>query len=153
MTEFSGDPLVGNHEPFVLTDDKELISHIDSIDLFVIASPNYLHTPSLLKWGLRDLTILVEKPLTVSIEQHDKLRVLSSFNEWKARIWVAMEYRYMPVIAKLLLLIPETGDLKKILIRENRCPFLHKVGKWNRDRKKTGDTLVEKCCHLFIFSG
>ena len=34
-------------------------------------------------------------------------------------------------------------------IRENRYPFLHKIGTWNRDRAKTGDTLVEKCCHFF----
>lgn len=33
--------------------------------------------------------------------------------------------------------------------RENRYPFLHKIGEWNRDRAKTGDTLVEKCCHFF----
>ena len=36
-----------------------------------------------------------------------------------------------------------------ITIRENRYPFLHKIGQWNRDRNKTGDTLVEKCCHFF----
>jgi myo-inositol 2-dehydrogenase/D-chiro-inositol 1-dehydrogenase len=149
MIELSGDPLVENHGPFVLTDEKELLLHIDSIDLLVIASPNYLHTPSLLKWGLHDLTILVEKPLAISREQHDELRALSSSNEWKARIWVAMEYRYIPAITKLLSLIPEIGDLKMVTIRENRYPFLHKVGKWNRDREKTGDTLVEKCCHFF----
>jgi predicted dehydrogenase len=36
-----------------------------------------------------------------------------------------------------------------LTIRENRYPFLTKVGNWNRDRAKTGDTLVEKCCHFF----
>lgn len=36
-----------------------------------------------------------------------------------------------------------------VTIRENRYPFLHKIGAWNRDRSKTGDTLVEKCCHFF----
>jgi predicted dehydrogenase len=76
MTEFSRDPLVENHEPLVLTDEKDLLLHVDSIDLLVIASPNYLHTPSLLKWGLHDLTILVEKPVAVSREQHDELRAL-----------------------------------------------------------------------------
>lgn len=150
MKNFSEDPMVErNHEPLVLTDEKELLLHVDSIDLLVIATPNYLHTPSLLKWGLCDLTILVEKPLCVSREQHDKLCALSSSNEWKARIWVAMEYRYIPAIAKLLSLLPEIGELKMVSIRENRYPFLHKVCKWNRDREKTGDTLVEKCCHFF----
>ena len=37
----------------------------------------------------------------------------------------------------------------QVTIRENRFPFLHKIGAWNRDPLKSGDTLVEKCCHFF----
>ena len=149
MIHSSGSSLCQSHEPLVLTDEEELLRHVYSIDLLVIASPNHLHTPSLLKWGFYDLTILVEKPVSVSSEQHEKLRVLSSSNAWKARIWVAFEYRYIPAIAKLLSLLPEIGELKMVTIRENRYPFLHKIDSWNRDREKTGDTLVEKCCHFF----
>jgi len=87
ITEFSRDPLTRIHEPLLLRNEKELLLHVESIDLLVIASPNYLHTPSLLKWGLHDLTILVEKPISVSREQHEELRALSSSKEWKARIW------------------------------------------------------------------
>jgi predicted dehydrogenase len=143
MKEFSivGDPVIDRyHEPCVLTDESDLFEYADGIDLLVIASPNYLHTPTLLKWGKRDLTILVEKPVAVSKEQHDELLAMSKSSEWKARLWVAMEYRYIPAIAKLLSLISEIGDLKMVTIRENRYPFLHKIGKWNRDREKTGDT-------------
>jgi predicted dehydrogenase len=143
MKEFAsqgGDPLVSKHqqEPLLLTDEQDLLQYAEDIDLLVIASPNYLHTPSLLKWGKFDITILVEKPVAVSRRQHDELLVASA--SWKARLWVAMEYRYIPAIAKLLSLIPEIGDLKMVTIRENRYPFLHKIGKWNRDREKTGDT-------------
>lgn len=67
----------------------------------------------------------------------------------KARIWVAMEYRFIPAVSKLLSLLPSVGEIKMVTIRENRYPFLHKIGAWNRDRAKTGDTLVEKCCHFF----
>lgn len=149
MMNFRGDPLVQIQKPCALTDEKDLLHHVDDIDLLVIASPNYLHTPSLLQWGLHPITVLVEKPVAVSKKQHDELRALSSSTKWKARLWVAMEYRYIPAIAKLLSLIPEIGDLKMVAIRENRYPFLHKIGDWNRDREKTGDTLVEKCCHFF----
>lgn len=57
----------------------------------------------------------------------------------------------MPAVAKLVSLLREgaVGDIKMVTIRENRFPFLHKVGRWNRDRNKTGDSLVEKCCHFF----
>lgn len=138
-----------DHRPAVLSNEEELLDHAELIDLLVIASPNYTHTNYLLKWGYHDLTILVEKPVAVSQEQHDTLDAASKSSDWKARIWVAMEYRYIPAIAKLLTLIPKIGDIKMVTIRENRYPFLHKIGGWNRDIAKTGDTLVEKCCHFF----
>eukprot|EP00980_Cylindrotheca_fusiformis_P018512 scaffold6124_cov122-Cylindrotheca_fusiformis.AAC.31 len=137
------------HQPTFLSNEDELLGHVDKIDLLVIATPNFMHTPTLLRWGWHDITILCEKPVAVSHEQHQELQTASRMSDWKARIWVAMEYRYIPAIARLLSLIPEIGDIKMVTIRENRYPFLHKVGKWNRDRNKTGDTLVEKCCHFF----
>jgi myo-inositol 2-dehydrogenase/D-chiro-inositol 1-dehydrogenase len=141
MKDFSGDPfLFDNPEPALLSKEDDLLNFADDIDLLVIASPNYLHTPSLLKWGQHDLTILVEKPIAVSKQQHDALQEASQSPSWKARMWVAMEYRYIPAIAKLLSLTSEIGDLKMVTIRENRYPFLHKIGSWNRDREKTGDT-------------
>ena len=107
-------------EPLILEDETELLTYAEQIDLLVIASPNYLHTPTLLKWGSHDLTILVEKPVAVSQEQHDELRMASESEDWKARLWVAMEYRYIPAIAKLISMLPQIGELKMITIRENR---------------------------------
>jgi len=45
--------------------------------------------------------------------------------------------------------LPTIGEIKNITIRENRFPFLSKVNEWNKDIEKSGDTLVEKCCHFF----
>lgn len=114
----------GAHKLNILTDEDELLEHAGEIDLLVIASPNYRHTPTLLKWGCHDITILVEKPVAVSREQHDMLRELESRDDFRARIWVAMEYRFMPAVAKLLQLAPQIGDIKMVTIRENRFPFL-----------------------------
>jgi myo-inositol 2-dehydrogenase / D-chiro-inositol 1-dehydrogenase len=133
----------GDHQPTLLSSEDELLQHVENLDLLVIASPNYLHTDSLVKWGKQDITILVEKPVAVSQEQLDRLNTMRADPDFKARIWVGMEYRFIPAIAKLLSLVPSTiGDLKMITIRENRYPFLHKIGTWNRDTRKTGDTLV-----------
>ena len=41
------------------------------------------------------------------------------------------------------------GEVRMVSIREHRFPFLKKVGDWNRLKRNTGDTLVEKCCHFF----
>lgn len=100
----------------ILFDEDELLQHASNIDLLVIASPNYLHTASLLKWGRYDITILVEKPVAVSREQHDMLRDLMSRDDFRARVWVAMEYRFMPAVAKLLQLLPRIGDIKMVRI-------------------------------------
>jgi len=111
MKEFDSDALVDDRPPVQLSDEDELLKHADEIDLLVIASPNYLHTDQLLRWGKHDLNILVEKPVAVSKEQHDRLRKFSESDECKARIWVAMEYRYIPAVTKLLSLLPTIGDV------------------------------------------
>ena len=107
-------------QPMLLTDESDLLTFADAIDLLVIASPNYLHTDSLTKWGEYDLSILCEKPVAVSQEQHDALLKLSLEPTFVARIWVAMEYWYIPTIAKLLHLIPSIGDLRMVTIMESR---------------------------------
>mmetsp|Transcript_2831 Transcript_2831/g.5712 ORF Transcript_2831/g.5712 Transcript_2831/m.5712 type:complete len:422 (-) Transcript_2831:91-1356(-) len=135
--------------PELLQSEDELLERANDIDLLVIASPNHLHTDTIIRWGSRDISILCEKPVAVSLEQHSRLSAAMKSTDFCARVWVAMEYRYIPAIAKLLDLIPTIGDIKMITIRENRYPFLHKIGEWNRDRNCTGDTMVEKCCHFF----
>ena len=69
---------------------------------------------------------------------------------YPAPVWVAMEYRYMPPIARLIQEAQAaTGGIKMLTIREHRFPFLQKVGDWNRFNRYSGGTLVEKCCHFF----
>jgi len=146
MKEFYREAAV---KPTLFTSEDDLLAQAHTIDLLVICSPNYLHTPALRRWGQHDITILCEKPVAVTQEQHEQLQELQEDPFFMARIWVAMEYRYIPAIAKLLDLLPTIGDLRMVTIRENRYPFLHKIGAWNRDIAKTGDSLVEKCCHFF----
>jgi myo-inositol 2-dehydrogenase/D-chiro-inositol 1-dehydrogenase len=94
------------------------------------------------------LPVLVEKPIATRPEDDAALRDLA--RDYPAPIWVAMEYRYMPPIARFRELAEEaTGGIKMLTIREHRFPFLEKVGDWNRFNRNTGGTLVEKCCHFF----
>ena len=114
-------------KPMLFSNENELFEHAHDIDLLVIATPNYMHTPQLLRWGQYDICILVEKPVAISEKQVLALRLKSP--TFKAHIWVAMEYRYMPAVQKLYQLLPQIGTLQNITIRENRFPFLSKVGK------------------------
>ena len=121
------------------------------VDALVIVSPNDTHKAILddiLSSG-RVLPILVEKPVCIDEADVEKLR--AGFKSYKAPVWVAMEYRYMPPVAELRREIAQgsVGAAKMIAIREHRFPFLHKVGDWNRFSTRTGGTLVEKCCHFF----
>jgi myo-inositol 2-dehydrogenase / D-chiro-inositol 1-dehydrogenase len=121
------------------------------VDALVIASPNDTHKGVLsdvfeAKWAL---PVLVEKPVCTTAAHCRWLAEAGSAH--KAPIWVAMEYRYMPPVQELMaeLKAGTAGTLQMLAIREHRFPFLEKVGDWNRFSKRTGGTLVEKCCHFF----
>ena len=132
-------------------ESDEHVIKSEEVDALVITSPNYLHCSQLKKISkIRPIPILVEKPVCTSLEQVRELQRF--FKNYPSPIWVAMEYRYMPPISKLIEVVHTGKTLGKTIslsIREHRYPFLKKVGNWNRFNKKTGGTLVEKCCHFF----
>lgn len=132
-----------------LTGSIEELLAVEEVDCLLIASPNYLHVEQLEKIAaIRPLPVLVEKPLFTRPEDMPRLAALKA--AYPAPIWVAMEYRYMPPVARLIETAEDaTGGIRMLTIREHRYPFLDKVGAWNRFNGKTGGTLVEKCCHFF----
>lgn len=123
----------------------------DICDALVIATPNDTHRDVLeaVFSAGRRLPILVEKPICT--EPADLKRLLDGASSYEAPIWVGMEYRYMPPLSLLIKEVREgrIGQTIMIAIREHRHAFLPKVGDWNRFSKRTGGTLVEKCCHFF----
>ncbi len=119
------------------------------VDVIVLASPNQTHTDILLDVLPADLPVLAEKPLCIT--SADCRQVIAAAAGRSAPVWVAMEYRYMPPVARLIDEVAKgtVGTLKMLSIREHRYPFLAKVGDWNRFARNTGGTMVEKCCHFF----
>ncbi len=129
---------------------EQLLNSDTELDALVITTPNYQHADQLLQLFERTiLPILVEKPVVTSQEQAAAVHHAAANHP--APVWVAMEYRYMPPVARFREQISagDLGDLKMLAIREHRFPFLEKVQDWNRFNHKTGGTLVEKCCHFF----
>ena len=118
-------------------------------DAVVVATPNMTHIDLLRDLLETDLHLLVEKPLCTRVE--DCRWVVDAQRDRDAVLWVGMEYRYMPAIARLISEVRNgtIGDLKMLAIREHRFPFLEKVDDWNRFNANSGGTLVEKCCHHF----
>lgn len=119
------------------------------LDALVIASPNYTHAAVLDQLWDSGKHLLVEKPLCTTLD--DCRRVLERSQTHDAVFWVAMEYRYMAPLERLVeeVRAGTAGELVMLSIREHRMPFLPKVGDWNRFSRNTGGTLVEKCCHYF----
>jgi myo-inositol 2-dehydrogenase/D-chiro-inositol 1-dehydrogenase len=121
------------------------------VDCLLIASPNFRHAEQLHAIAaMRQIPLLLEKPACTSLEEVVALADLG--RHYRAPIWVAMEYRYMPPVSRLAEEVhgeDNTGPVTMLAIREHRFPFLVKVGDWNRFNHYTGGTLVEKCCHFF----
>ena len=126
----------------------ELIAEA-SVDVYLVAAPNDVHADLLQRLLATDKPIMVEKPLaTTTADCRDLLNMAEGR---RAPIWVAMEYRYMPPVQRLLAMLREgaAGTPRMVAIREHRFPFLAKVDDWNRFNARTGGTLVEKCCHFW----
>ena len=130
-------------------DDFEKLLTDSSLDAFVIATPNFHHIEVLRPALETGKPILCEKPLCTKLE--DTREILTRLKANKQIFQVGMEYRFKPALADMIARVDagETGRLHMLSIREHRFPFLQKVDDWNRFNRKTGGTLVEKCCHFF----
>ncbi len=148
--EWAAVALAGEAEHGSYSDHHELLQR-DDIDAVVIVTPNNTHADVVRSvYATRpDLHVLVEKPLCTTVE--DCRSLAEGARTHRGIVWVGLEYRYMPPIARFLLELRAgvIGDLRMLAIREHRFPFLVKVGNWNRFTENTGGTLVEKCCHFF----
>jgi predicted dehydrogenase len=138
--------LVPDAEGFA--DHRDLLRKAE-LDAVVVASPNHTHADVLDAVFESGLPVLCEKPLCTTVD--DARRVVERAEKHPGLFWVAMEYRYMAPIARLLEEVRggTIGTLRMLAIREHRYPFLPKVGDWNRFARNTGGTFVEKCCHFF----
>lgn len=129
-------------------DWREMVS-ADLADAYVIAAPNDTHHGIMLDLLPGNKPILCEKPLCTTAA--DCRAVIAAAEGRSAPVWVAMEYRFMPPLQRLLAELRDgvAGPVHMLSIREHRFPFLGKVGDWNRFSERTGGTLVEKCCHFW----
>ena len=138
-----------------LKNNPRIFSHHNDLieakiaDVYIIATPNFTHIDILKDIIKTKAHLLIEKPLCTNVKDCFHFKKIT--RGYPGIIWTAMEYRYMPPVAKFIKEIQSgtIGDLKMFSIREHRFPFLIKVNDWNRFSKNTGGTLVEKCCHFF----
>jgi len=141
----------GDHGPGMATfsDHRQMLAS-GLVDVVVVASPNHTHRNVMMDvFEHPGMHVLVEKPLCTTMA--DCHEVAAAARNHTGIVWVGLEYRYMPPVARLAAAVAagEVGTVRMVAIREHRFPFLAKVGDWNRFNANTGGTLVEKCCHFF----
>ena len=121
----------------IYSDYREMIAS-DAVDAVVVATPNFTHAEVLDDLLKTDHHILVEKPLCTTLEDCRAVEKASSGRN--ALVWVGMEYRYMPLVARLIDEVRggAVGRVRMLAIREHRFPFLKKVDDW-----KTFESLAE----------
>lgn len=128
----------------------DAVLNAEDVDALIIVSPNDTHASLLQTIATEtDKPVLCEKPACTS---YDDVRMLRSLpDDVKSRVWVAMEYRYMPPVSRLIESVHDgvIGRSIMLSIREHRFPFLVKYDNWNRFAARSGGTFVEKCCHFF----
>jgi len=135
----------------LLLDDYQELLKLDEVDAVIICTPNDHHAEVLEHVMRSGKHCLVEKPLAIHVQDCSKAVAEERKLSQRALFWCAMEYRYIPTIARLIAEADRgtIGTLRTLTIRENRFPFLRKVDNWNRTNARSGGTLVEKCCHFF----
>lgn len=140
--------VAGGQRPAVFEGHRQLLAW-DGCDAVVVATPNMTHAAVLDDVLAAPVHVLVEKPLCTTVP--DCRRVIDAARSHPRVVWVGLEYRYIPAVARLIAEVRggTVGSVRMVAIREHRGPFLAKVGDWNRFNRNTGGTLVEKCCHFF----
>jgi len=122
----------------------------NSVDAYIVASPNYTHLAVLEQLIAADRPILLEKPMATTLA--DAARVVDLAEQAAGFIQLGMQYRFKSQYVEAFRAAKgdaALGAIQTIALAEYRPPFLDKVGQWNKFNRYSGGTLVEKCCHYF----
>ncbi|MFC0471465.1 Gfo/Idh/MocA family protein [Halalkalibacter kiskunsagensis] len=128
----------------------EMACNDRDVDGLIICTPNYTHIDIIKEAIKSGKHILLEKPMTTTLE--DAHHIVQLAKKYKAVFQIGLQYRYKAIYEEAIheaLKRKALGDIKTVSIMEHRVPFLDKVKQWNKFSKYSGGTLVEKCCHYF----
>ena len=89
----------------------------DSVDAYVISTPNFTHIDVIKKVLVANKHLLIEKPMCTNVDDCFELQQITK--NYKSTIWIAMEYRYMLTVSKMTEYIhtKKICDLKMLTIK------------------------------------
>lgn len=120
-------------------------------DTVIVTGPDFTHHDYIVQSLRAGKNVITEKPMVISAGQARS--VLTAEKESGRRIFMAHNYRYMPLMQTLkgLLLGEKIGRVTNVEFTYNLDTF-HGSSyffRWNRERKKSGGLNIHKCCHHF----
>lgn len=119
----------------------------DQLDYMSICSPNYLHY-SHIKYSLRsDVDVICEKPLVLSLEDLDKLK-MEEFKTGK-KVYTILQLRLHPAIISLKEKVQNSEHKKEVdlIYITSRGKWYHKS--WKGERSKSGGIAMNIGIHFF----
>jgi predicted dehydrogenase len=123
------------------------------LDAVVLAPPNRYHAHHAKLAISRDMHILLEKPVAISVDECRDLWQAATSAKRPPSIAVGFVLRYTPFYSNVKEIV-SSGELGSILaidadenLGTNLTGLFHKG--WRREDRFSGGFMVEKCCHDF----
>jgi predicted dehydrogenase len=124
------------------------------VQLVYIATPPFLHYAQAKAALLAGKHVIVEKPLTVSLEQADE--IVSLAREKRRLLVTNLMQRYNPLFTQVKALVDSKllGDVLRGTFENYACDEGLGQGHWFWDRAKSGGIFIEHGVHFFdMFAG
>jgi myo-inositol 2-dehydrogenase / D-chiro-inositol 1-dehydrogenase len=121
----------------------------ENVDIIDVVSPNYLHARQAIAAMEKSKTVILEKPIAITIE--DALELLKVQEKTKSIVQVMFEYRYIPFwkAFKIALNNGLVTNPTFAKLESWRGPFRTGSRGWRYDRPRVGHQLLEEAVHYF----
>ena len=119
-------------------------------ELAAVVTPDFLHEEMAVACLRAGRHLRLEKPM--ALDPGGCARVIEAAERAGTVVQIGLELRYADLVVRMRECLERLGRLKMLWCHEFRHPFLAKPGSvpdWIVQRRYSGGTLVEKCCHHF----
>jgi len=129
-------------------DDYNRMYDEAELDGVYIAGPNYLHRDMTVDAFARDLHVLCEKPMEVSLSKCDEMIEASEKSGKILALFMQMHYRKRYHKVREIIEAGVIGKPAMLWCTEYRPPF-REMKNWVWEMAKSGGAIVEKNCHHY----
>jgi predicted dehydrogenase len=141
--------LLGEEGVAYFADWRSMLREAD-FELAAVVTPDFLHEEMAVACLGAGKHLRLEKPM--ALDPAGCARVARAAREAGTVVQIGLELRSAELVARMREELPSLGRLELLWCQEFRHPFLPKPGSvpdWIEQRRYSGGTLVEKCCHHF----